>query len=108
MKCVSFESFIVGTPPPGAGGRYFLFVKLTTDNGITGYGEIYAGHMNPTIIMDLARDSFARYLEGKSPFQIEKFIRSMHGAGFLHRPDYWKYLSASGCSGFERQPVCRP
>ena len=87
MKLASFDSFIVGTPPPGAGGRYFLFVKLVTNNGIIGYGEIYAGHMKPEIIMALAQDSFERYLEGQSPFQVEEFVRQMHGAGFLHRPD---------------------
>ena len=96
MKLTDFTSFVVGTPPPGHGGRYFIFVKLTTDNGITGYGEIYAGHIAPDIICAIAKDSFARHLEGESPFGIEAFMRKMHGAGFLHRPDATMMGVASG------------
>ena len=87
MKLEAFEGFVVGTPPPGYGGRYFIFVKLTTSCGIHGYGEIYAGHMAPDLIVALASDSFERYLAGQSVFQIEQFVRKMHGAGYLHRPD---------------------
>ena len=96
MKITSFDSFVVGTPPPGNGGRYFIFVKLVTDNGITGYGEIYAGHIAPHIIADIARDSFERYLLDASPFMVEAFMRKMHGAGFLHRPDTTMMGVASG------------
>jgi len=96
MKITSFESFVVGTPPPGNGGRYFIFVKLVTDNGIIGYGEIYAGHIAPHIIADIARDSFERHLLDTSPFMVEAFMRKMHGAGFLHRPDATMMGVASG------------
>ena len=41
MKLKDLEVFIVKNTPPGWGGRYFIFVKLTTDNGIIGYGEVY-------------------------------------------------------------------
>ena len=29
MRLESLQTFIVGTPPPGFGGRYFIFVRLT-------------------------------------------------------------------------------
>ena len=96
MKLADFTCFVVGTPPPGHGGRYFIFVKLVTDNGLIGYGEIYAGHIAPHIIADIARDSFERHLEGQSPFRIEAFMRKIHGAGFLHRPDTTMMGVASG------------
>ena len=96
MKLADFTCFVVGTPPPGHGGRYFIFVKLVTDNGLIGYGEIYAGHIAPHIIADIACDSFERHLEGQSPFMIEAFMRKMHGAGFLHRPDATMMGVASG------------
>ena len=41
MKFADMETFVVANPPPGFGGRYFVFVKLTTDDGIVGYGEHY-------------------------------------------------------------------
>ena len=31
MKITDVRTFVVANPPPQAGGRYFLFVKLTTD-----------------------------------------------------------------------------
>ena len=87
MKLATFQSYIVKNPPPGFGGRYFIFVTLTTSCGITGTGEIYAASFAPEIITAMASDIFQRYLEGQNPFQIEKFCRRAHGSGFSHRPD---------------------
>ena len=87
MKLATLDSFIVKNPPPGFGGRYFIFVTLTTSCGVTGTGEIYAASFAPEVITAMADDIFRRYLEGKSPFQIEKFCRRAHGSGFSHRPD---------------------
>ena len=36
MKLTDLDVFIVGNPPPRTGGRYFIFVKLTTACGIVG------------------------------------------------------------------------
>ena len=87
MKLQSLETFIVGTPPPGFGGRYFIFVRLTTACGITGIGEIYAASFAPEIVCKMAEDLFQRYLEGEAPDRIEQFWRRAHGSGFTHRPD---------------------
>ena len=38
MKIASCTTFVVGNPPPHFGGRYFLLVKLTTDDGIDSNG----------------------------------------------------------------------
>ena len=42
MKVRELKTFVVGNPPPVTGGRYFILVKLTTDNGIEGIGEVYS------------------------------------------------------------------
>ncbi len=47
MKVKDLKVFIVGNPPPAWGGRYFIFVKLTTDNGISGIGECYCDTFGP-------------------------------------------------------------
>jgi len=39
MKITDVKTFVVGNPPPGFGGRYFVFIKLVTDAGIEGLGE---------------------------------------------------------------------
>ena len=41
MVIKEFETFVVANPPPRFGGRYFIFIKLVTDTGIVGYGEVY-------------------------------------------------------------------
>ena len=87
MRLESLETFIVGTPPPGFGGRYFIFVRLTTACGVTGVGEIYAASFAPQVVCRMAEDMFQRYLEGQSPDRIEHFWRQAHGSGFSHRPD---------------------
>ena len=47
MKLKDLEIFVVAPPAPGWGGRYWIFTKLTTDNGIVGYGECYASTVGP-------------------------------------------------------------
>ena len=37
VKIKDVKTFVVGNPPPQTGGRYFIFVKLTTDGGVVGY-----------------------------------------------------------------------
>jgi L-alanine-DL-glutamate epimerase-like enolase superfamily enzyme len=87
MKLQTIETHIVKTPPPGFGGRYFIFVVLQTACGIRGYGEIYAASFAPETVSTMAADVFGRYLEGQNPFEIERFWRRAHGSGFSHRPD---------------------
>jgi galactonate dehydratase len=87
MKIKDLEIFIVGNPPPGWGGRYFTFVKLTTDNGISGIGECYGASFGPTAMTAMIEDTFGRYIQGMSPFDIEKMWRKVYGSGYTLRPD---------------------
>ena len=50
MKIEKLQTFVVGNPPPRTGGRYFIFVKLTTDTGVTGIGEIYTATYSPQVV----------------------------------------------------------
>ena len=64
MKLTGIETFVVGNPPPHFGGRYFVFVKLSTDNGSTGLGEgIAIPHAR---VENLSRIQLA-YLRLKTP-----------------------------------------
>ena len=49
MKITDVKTWVVGNPPPGIGGRYFIFVKLTTDGGVVGYGEAYNATFGPHV-----------------------------------------------------------
>jgi len=87
MKIRDLEVFIVGTPPPGLGGRYFTFIKLTTDDGVTGIGECYCATFGPKAMTAMIEDVFARYVEGMDPFRIEALWRIVYGSGYTLRPD---------------------
>ncbi len=87
MKITEVETFVVGNPPPGWGGRYFIFVKLVTDGGVVGYGEAYNATVGPTVMADYITDIAERHLIGHDPFHIERFWHRAYGAGYSSRPD---------------------
>jgi len=87
MKLQDLEVFVVGTPPPGWGGRYFIFVKLTTACGIVGYGEVYAAAVGPEAMRVVIADVFERHMMGESPENIEMMFRRAYSSGFTQRPD---------------------
>lgn len=87
MQIADVETFVVGNPPPHFGGAYFVFVKLTTDDGLVGYGEAYAGTTSPHVVASVIEDMAARHLVGESPFRVERFWRRAYGQGFTLRPD---------------------
>ena len=87
MKIQDAETFVVGNPPPGFGGRYFIFVKLTTDSGVTGIGEAYAATFGPHAIATLIKDVCDRHLIGQEMNSIETLWRRVYGRGYSLRPD---------------------
>ena len=87
MKLTDCEVFVVGNPPPRRGGRYFIFVKLTTDDGIDGIGEVYATSFGPQTVAAMVSDVFARHFEGADPHRIEHLWRLTYGTGYSLRPD---------------------
>lgn len=87
MKVSDLEVFVVGNPPPGWGGRYFIFVKLTSNDGITGIGECYCDTFGPAAIKAMIEDVFGRYVLGMDPFHIESLWRRVYSSGYTQRPD---------------------
>ncbi|MDJ0941846.1 MAG: mandelate racemase/muconate lactonizing enzyme family protein [Kiloniellales bacterium] len=87
MKITEFKTFVVGNPPPHFGGRYFVFVKLTTDGGIEGIGEVYAATFGPQTLARMIEDVCQRHVVGADPFKIEKLWRAVYGRGYSLRPD---------------------
>ena len=87
MKIKELKTFVVGNPPPHFGGRYFIFLKLITDDGIEGVGEVYCATFSPHIIVKMIEDVFERHVEGSNPFWIEALWRNIYGRGYTLRPD---------------------
>jgi galactonate dehydratase len=87
MKIAGLKTFVVANPPPRRGGRYFIFLKLVTDNGIEGVGEVYNATFAPDVIVKMIEDVFQRNVEGMDPFRIEQFWRRAYARGYSMRPD---------------------
>ena len=87
MKLADIQTFVVGNPPPHFGGRYFVFVKLTTACGISGVGEAYCVPFGPHLVARMIEDVFARYAEGTDPHDIEVLWRRVYSSGFTQHPD---------------------
>ncbi len=87
MRLKDLEIFIVTPPDPGWGGRYWIFPKITTDDGITGYGECYASAVGPQAMAAVIEDVFRRHMEGENPENIELMFRRAYSSGFTQRPD---------------------
>ena len=87
MKIAEVKTFVVGNPPPHFGGRYFIFLKLVTDTGIEGVGEVYAATFGPQVVAKMIEDLCARHVIGTDPFRIETLWRRAYGSGYTLRPD---------------------
>jgi galactonate dehydratase len=87
MKLKDIRTFVVGNPPPHNGGRYFVFVKLTTDGNVSGVGEAYCVPFEPHLVARMLEDVFARYLQNEDPHDIEKIWRRVYSSGFTQHPD---------------------
>jgi galactonate dehydratase len=90
------KTFVVGNPPPHFGGRYFVFVKLVTDDGIEGIGEVYAATFDPHTVARMVEDVCARHAIGADPFHVEELWRNVYGRGYTGRPDVSLVSALSG------------
>ena len=98
MRLKDLDVIITAPPAPGWGGRYWILVKVTTDAGITGWGECYAASVGPTAMRAVIEDVFQRHMQGENPENVERMFRRVYSSGFTQRPD----LSIMGAfSGLE-------
>ncbi|SFT34479.1 mandelate racemase/muconate lactonizing enzyme family protein [Sedimentitalea nanhaiensis] len=87
MKLQDLDIIVTAPPAPGWGGRYWILVKLTTDTGLTGWGECYAASVGPEAMRAVISDVFERHMAGENPENIELMFRRAYSSGFTQRPD---------------------
>ncbi|WP_126979346.1 mandelate racemase/muconate lactonizing enzyme family protein [Frigidibacter oleivorans] len=87
MILKDLEIFIVEPPAPGWGGRYWIFPKITTADGIVGYGECYASTVGPQAMAAVIEDVFLRHMQGEAAENVELMFRRAYSSGFTQRPD---------------------
>src|SRR3984893_18741119 len=87
MKLTDIRTFVAANPHPHNGGRYFVFVKLTTDGNVHGVGEAYCVPFHPEVVARMLVDVFERYLKDEDPHNIENIWRRVYSAGYTQHPD---------------------
>ncbi len=87
MKLQDLDIIVTAPPAPGWGGRYWILVKVTADNGIVGWGECYASSIGPEAMKAVIADVFKRHMQGENPENIELMFRRIYSSGFTQRPD---------------------
>ena len=87
MKLRDLDIIVTAPLAPGWGGRYWILVKLTTDDGIVGWGECYASSVGPVAMRAVIEDVFGRHMAGENPENIELMFRRAFSSGFTQRPD---------------------
>lgn len=73
----------------------WIFVKIITDEGISGWGELISGTKTETVVTG-AYEIGKRVLIGRNPFEIERLFQQMHRSFFRGGP-----INATIVSGFE-------
>ena len=73
MKIVDLKTYRVNNPTSKGLPEKWLFVKLFTDHGIEGIGEVYGVPFDFHIVEELVKSVADRFLIDKDPFQIETF-----------------------------------
>lgn len=86
MRLESIETFLT-VPPTGIGGSFWVFVRITTDDGISGIGEAYGIPVSGDIAAAMITDTFDRFIAGEDPHRVETMFRRVYSAGFTQRPD---------------------
>ena len=87
MRIADVKTYVVANPPPHHGGAYFVFLKLTTDDNIEGFGEVYGVPFHPRRVAQLIEDVVERYGLGWDPFRIESLWRIVYSSGYTQHPD---------------------
>jgi 2-dehydro-3-deoxyphosphogalactonate aldolase len=87
MKIADVKTYVVANPPPHHGGAYFVFLKLTADDGVEGFGEVYGIPFHPDKVAKLIEDVVERYVIGWDPFRIESMWRIVYSSGYSQHPD---------------------
>jgi 2-dehydro-3-deoxyphosphogalactonate aldolase len=87
MKITDAKTYVVDNPPPHFGGLYWIFIKLTADSGVEGFGEAYSIPFHPHIAVNMIEDVCERYVIGFDPFKIERLWRIIYSSGYTQRSD---------------------
>lgn len=93
MRVIGVETFPIAVPAPHPGGPYWMLLRLDTDEGISGYGEMMllsVGFRWP-VVTAMVEDLVDQALLGHDPYNAEELFDRIYGrAGYSHAPEQTK------------------
>lgn len=98
MRISGVQTFPVRTPFPHRGGRHWLFVRVDTQEGVSGYGEVYVNGIafRPTVIAQMIEDLVDNVLKGHDPYETEALFQKVYNLDYSHYPELTKLAIISG------------
>ncbi|WP_460783109.1 mandelate racemase/muconate lactonizing enzyme family protein [Microbacterium tumbae] len=82
----------MANPTPEVGGPVWVFVRLDTDEGISGYGEVFPSSVfSPPLVLEKQIEAMvADFLVGRPAQDIESFFHRVHNSHYSHTGDLTK------------------
>jgi galactonate dehydratase len=98
MRVTGVETFPIALPPPRRGGNHWMILRLDTDAGISGYGEmmLLSHAYRWPVIEAMIHDLVDQALVGHDPYNSEELFDRIYGrGGYSHTPDETKVAMLS-------------
>jgi galactonate dehydratase len=98
MRISGVQTFPVQTPFPHRGGRHWLFVRLDTEEGLSGYGEVYLHSLafRPPVVALMVEDLVIKVLKGHDPYETEGLFHKVYNLDYSHCPELTKLAIIGG------------
>jgi galactonate dehydratase len=93
VKVTGYEVFPIALPPPQRGGRHWMILRLDTDAGISGYGELMllSCAFRWPVVVAMLEDLAEQAVMGHDPSNSEELFDKVYGrAGYSHAPEQTK------------------
>lgn len=80
MQVTDVTTFVIRNPPPSFDAAEFIVVRVTTGDGVVGWGEMASGVVGPGAATAVVADISDRFLIGEDPRQIEGLWRRLRSS----------------------------
>ena len=84
MQVTDVTTFVIRNPPPSFESSHFVVMRVTTNDGLVGWGEMASDIVGHPVATALITDVADRFLVGEDPRQIEALwrrVRASHPGG---------------------------
>ncbi len=98
MKITGIEAFPVANPTPYIGGPVWMFVRVDTDKGISGYGEVFTtqSYLRPRTFANTVEQVGQDFFVGSDIRNVEAVYHKYYNSFYSHTGDLLKTAIYSG------------